>query len=74
MKIVSYNIRGLGGRIKKKEIRELIRKFNSSVVFLQETKYINHNNVLIHSIWGNTNVEWRAKDAQGLAGEYGSLG
>lgn len=38
MKIVSYNIRNLGGRIKKKEIRETTRIQKPDTVCIQETK------------------------------------
>lgn len=69
MKILSYNIRGLGGRVKKEEVRGLIGKFCPDFVCLQETKYCDHMSFNPLSIWGsNVNAGWAAKDAIGQSG------
>lgn len=38
MKLVSYNIRGIGGQAKKAAIRKLIREESIDLICLQETK------------------------------------
>jgi len=38
MKLISMNIRGLGGRIKRKYISDLIKKQQVGFICLQETK------------------------------------
>lgn len=38
MKILSYNVRGLGSRAKRKEIRELNYSLKSDVCCIQESK------------------------------------
>jgi endonuclease/exonuclease/phosphatase family metal-dependent hydrolase len=38
MKIISWNIRGLGGMVKRKEVRKLVGEQIPSIVCLQETK------------------------------------
>ncbi|KAL8469743.1 hypothetical protein ACS0TY_032549 [Phlomoides rotata] len=55
MKILSYNIRGLGQRIKKKEIRELIKEFRIDFCCIQESKVSQVSNHSCHSVWWNHN-------------------
>lgn len=38
MKLISYNVKGLGCRVKWKEIMKLVLKEGSNIVFLQEMK------------------------------------
>lgn len=38
MKLISYNIRGLGGKVKKKEIQKLVREQKPNMLCVQETK------------------------------------
>lgn len=37
MKLVSYNIRGLGGRVKKIEIRDVVMEDKMDLVCIQES-------------------------------------
>lgn len=57
MRIASYNIRGLGGRIKKNAIRSLIKNEKLDFICIQETKMETMNSVLCQSIWGNSDVD-----------------
>jgi exonuclease III len=38
MKVVSWNCRGLGSRVKKEEVRKLLQIENPSILMIQETK------------------------------------
>jgi exonuclease III len=38
MKVISWNVRGLGRVDKRKEVRNLVREKNPLIVCLQETK------------------------------------
>jgi exonuclease III len=38
MKIISHNVRGLGGAAKKKDVSQLFRKNNSGMLYVQKTK------------------------------------
>lgn len=51
MKIISYNIRGLGRWEKKREIQKLVRQRSPSVVCIQETKLIVVDDVVCKSLW-----------------------
>lgn len=51
MKIISYNIRGLGRWEKKREIQKLVRQRSPSVVCIQETKLIVVDDVVCRFLW-----------------------
>jgi exonuclease III len=55
-KIISYNIRGLGGVEKRKEILHLIYEKNPVVVCIQESKMEVVDQFLVASLWGSTDV------------------
>lgn len=63
MKILSYNVRGLGGILKKKEIKELISKLPTDVVCLQEIKVCDHTLLNENALWGILNVGWKARNS-----------
>lgn len=54
MKVISYNVRGLGGGEKRVEVRRLVQEKNPFVFYIQESKLSFVDNFLIKSIWGNT--------------------
>ncbi|WJX63191.1 hypothetical protein P8452_48110 [Trifolium repens] len=54
MKIITWNIRGLGGLEKRKEVRKLVGDLNPSIVCLQETKLQTCDVFLCSSLWGNS--------------------
>lgn len=68
MKIISFNIRGLGGRIKKKEVRLLVRMQRPDLVCLQETKLERVDRKLCSSLWEGDDFDWACKDASGRSG------
>ncbi|CAL0325442.1 unnamed protein product [Lupinus luteus] len=68
MKVISINIRGLGGRLKKKEIRDLVRKYNPDFLCIQETKILAVDHKLCLSLWGNDDFGWACLPAVGASG------
>ncbi|GMQ08395.1 hypothetical protein CsSME_00052136 [Camellia sinensis var. sinensis] len=52
MKIVSWNVRGLGSRKKRVIIRDFLGKHQPDIVIFQETKVEVCDRLLIKSIWG----------------------
>jgi hypothetical protein len=54
MRIISRNIRGLGGLVKRKEVRKMVGEKNPSIVCLQETKLPLCDVFLCSSLWGNS--------------------
>jgi exonuclease III len=68
MIISSWNIRGLGGRIKKKKVTELIRKQKIELMALQETKLGVVDSKLVERLWGGEDVGWRNSIAIGRSG------
>jgi hypothetical protein len=52
MRIVSWNVRGLNGLEKRKEVKELVREKVPFVLCIQETKLQLIDDFLCNSIWG----------------------
>lgn len=68
MKILSFNIRGVGSRVKRKELQELVRKNKVDLVCIQESKLDMVDENVCRTIWGNPQCGWAAREAQGRAG------
>lgn len=68
MKIISYNIRGIGSIIKKREVQELIRKFKPVFCCIQETKLEGMSAIQVKSIWGGDRVNWMVRNSEGRSG------
>lgn len=65
MKVISYNIRGLGRRVKKRELKELVRMQTTDMLCIQETKLVGVDRRLCSLILEGNEFEWVSKDADG---------
>lgn len=68
MKILSFNVRGIGGMIKRRKVWELIRSEDADMVLLQETKLEACNRFTLASLWGDGGIEWQQAPAVNAAG------
>jgi hypothetical protein len=68
MKIISWNIRGLGRFEKRKEVRKLVGEKNPFIVCLQETKLQACDNALCASLWGNSLCGFSFRPSMGASG------
>lgn len=68
MKIFSFNVRGLGKKAKRREIKEMLKKNNIDFCCIQETKLGSMENRICNSIWGDRNYDWVCKEANGNSG------
>jgi exonuclease III len=68
MKIISWNIRGLGGLEKRKEVRKLVGDLRPSILCLQETKLQTCDNSLCLSLWGNSPHAFSFRPSAGASG------
>ena len=68
MIVLSYNVCGLGGSVKKIMVKELV--FNHKVDFLaiQQTKLEVITNSLCHNLWGSDDCEWAFLPSIGNSG------
>lgn len=64
MKMLSYNIGGVRGAIKRKFISSIIKK-KIDFACIQETKLENIDNWLPTYIWGKNRVEWVSSPSNG---------
>jgi len=59
MKIISWNVRGLSGFEKIREVSQLMREKSSFILCIQETKLSIFNDLVCKSIWNDTNAfDW----------------
>lgn len=53
MKIISYNSRGLGDRLKKQEVQRMVVDHKPDLICLQETKLEEVDSRLCCLLWGS---------------------
>ncbi|KAL8466364.1 hypothetical protein ACS0TY_035460 [Phlomoides rotata] len=69
MKLISYNIRGVESRTKRKEVRDLVKKLRADVCCIQESKKEQVSEILCKSLWGNwSKIGWAFKGSEGSSG------
>ncbi|KAK2421839.1 DNA-(apurinic or apyrimidinic site) endonuclease [Trifolium repens] len=68
MKIVSWNVRGLGRVDKRKEVRKLVGEKNPLIVCLQETKLQACDDFLCKSVWGDSPCSFSFRPSAGASG------
>ncbi|GAU12613.1 hypothetical protein TSUD_132230 [Trifolium subterraneum] len=65
---ISWNIRGLGGVEKRKEVRKLVEDLNPFLVCLQETKLQFCEDSICSSLWGNSDYAYSYRPSVGASG------
>ena len=68
MKIISWNVNGLGNPVKRRKIKEVIVKVDPDIVLLQESKLEKVDGFLIRSIWNSRFKEWDFIPSSGSSG------
>jgi len=68
MIVSTFNVRGLGGRVKRNKICELVRQQNIDFLAIQETKLEMVTPSLCYSIWGSEDCEWVFRASEGSSG------
>lgn len=73
MIITTFNVRGLGGRVKRNKVKELVRLNNIDFLVIQETKMEEVSYSFCKSIWGSDDCEWAFLPSEGNSGGILSL-
>jgi len=68
MIMLTFNVRGLGGRQKINKLKELVRDHNVDFLSIQETKMEDINPILCYNIWGNDDCNWEFLPSEGNSG------
>jgi len=68
MKIISYNVKGLGGFEKRRKVRRLVEDKKPFVLCLQESKLSVVDEAVIKAMWGNTSVGYSFQPSIGASG------
>jgi hypothetical protein len=68
MIVLTMNIRGLGSRVKRRKVRELVASEKVDFLALQETKLEVVTEALIYGLWGGDDCDWSYTSAVGNSG------
>ncbi|XP_028086229.1 uncharacterized protein LOC114287150 [Camellia sinensis] len=68
MKIMSWNVRGLGRAEKRRRVRQVIQDRKVDVLLLQETKKSSVDEMFVRSVWPWERMAFMAVDSDGSAG------
>jgi hypothetical protein len=68
MIILSINIRGFGGVVKRNYVKELVRRERPDFLAIQETKLEVISDSLCHSLWGGDDCQWAFLRSSGSSG------
>ncbi|GLT37184.1 hypothetical protein SLA2020_115170 [Shorea laevis] len=68
MKLISFNVRGLGSVLKRKEIGKLVREERPDFLFLQESKLERVDDELSRTVWNSRECGWVMKESIGASG------
>ena len=65
MKIISWNVRGLGGALRRMVVKEMIRRQKVQITLIQETKLKEVNEKIVKEILGTRFIGWVAVESVG---------
>ena len=68
MKVLSLNVRGLGGVLRRLMGKEMVRSQKAQIVILQESKLKEVSEKVVKEVWGRRQVDWVAAEAMGASG------
>ena len=73
MKLLSWNVRGLGGADKKREVSHLVWEKKPFILCIQETKLPVFDVFACKSIWGDDKVDFSYQPSTGASGGLATL-
>ena len=68
MKIFSWNLRGLGGFEKRREVNNMEREKSLFILCLQELKLSVVNDLVCKAIWNDNSVDFSYQPSNGASG------
>jgi hypothetical protein len=68
MIVCSFNARGIGGRVKRRCIKQLIQLHKVDFMAIQETKMELISDSLCFSLWGGSDCDWAFLPSEGSSG------
>lgn len=68
MNLFSYNVRECGDSMKMRRLCQSLDRGMTNICFIQDLKLQSLNNQVIKGLWGNRDIEWSGKAAEGQSG------
>lgn len=70
MKILSWNVRGLGSEERRLVVKDFIRRHKVQLALIQESELKGMSDKIAREIWGSRAVRWLAVNSVGLTGGF----
>nr|KYP46770.1 hypothetical protein KK1_031611 [Cajanus cajan] len=71
--MLTFNVRGLGGKIKRRYIMKLVGDEDIDLLCVQETKREDISNWVCHAMWGGMDCEWKSTPTINMGGSLLSI-
>lgn len=68
IRILSWNVRGLNSRERRRRIRSSLKKWRVDIVALQESKIECMSREMVRDLWPGNFIDWVSLEARGTAG------
>ena len=68
MKILSWNIRGMGSLVKKRFVKKVIYQRKPDFVMIQESKLERVDIFTIRSVWSGAQIDFSVSESEGQSG------
>lgn len=69
IKLVSWNVRGLNCRAKRRLVKSMVVSWNADIMCIQETKLEGDLTEVVKQLWGGRWVNFACLEASGTRGE-----
>ena len=70
MKILSWNVCGLGSAARRLTVNELLHRNKVQIALVRESKFSSLSEKIVEEVWGSRFVNWVSVDAVGSAGGF----
>lgn len=58
MKVISWNVRGLGGPERRKIVQDVLRNNKVQIALIQESKLRSMSDKIAREVWGGRSTKW----------------
>ena len=67
LRLISWNVRGLNCKVKRSQIKNVLKLWKGEVICLQETKLETVSRAIVRSLWCNRFADWKFLESEGAS-------
>ncbi|KAL8514073.1 hypothetical protein ACS0TY_013257 [Phlomoides rotata] len=68
MKVMSFNVRGLGKRMKRMDVKQKIIQYHIDFCYIQESKIETMDTIIGTELWYDREFDWEWREVEGRSG------